>query len=346
MIFFLTTRRNRYPIDRYMASWGQRFQGAVQPLAYGDLLRYRRRLPGVYFFSDLELIRPDRRARVIGLWHELRALGPDVVLFNHPGESLRRYDLLRTLHREGMNRFNVHRLDEDPSRVRYPAFVRGENDHYGSHDRTVHGPEELAGVISQLPHRRPDRPWIITEYCDTSDESGVFRKYSAFLLDGVVIPRHVFFSRAWCLKLQDLVTESYLAEERSYMSTNPHGEEILRAFRLARLDYGRIDYGIQADRIQVWEINTNPMILSFESYSESRRLEFHEAFSSRFAQVMGALALGHPGNLPENYPGQRAFSALRYRYERPGVRPWAHPWVRRYMRLEKRLRNFASRPRP
>ena len=44
------------------------------------------------------------------------------------------------------------------------------------------------------------------------------------------------------------------------METNPHERELREIFRLARIDYGKIDYAVLGDRLQVWEINTNPTL--------------------------------------------------------------------------------------
>jgi hypothetical protein len=52
-----------------------------------------------------------------------------------------------------------------------------------------------------------------------------------------------------------------LEMERRYLETNPHEQDLRKIFRLARIDYGRIDYAMLGDRLQVWEINTNPHII-------------------------------------------------------------------------------------
>ena len=33
-------------------------------------------------------------------------------------------------------------------------------------------------------------------------------------------------------------------------------------FRLAQIDYGKIDYAMLGDRLQIWEINTNPRVIA------------------------------------------------------------------------------------
>jgi hypothetical protein len=40
-----------------------------------------------------------------------------------------------------------------------------------------------------------------------------------------------------------------------------HREKIAEVFRIAGIDYRRIDHGVKDGRIQVWEINTNPMVM-------------------------------------------------------------------------------------
>ena len=53
-----------------------------------------------------------------------------------------------------------------------------------------------------------------------------------------------------------------LEKERRYIETNPHERELREIFRRARIDYGKIDYAMLGDRLQIWEINTNPNVLS------------------------------------------------------------------------------------
>jgi hypothetical protein len=44
----------------------------------------------------------------------------------------------------------------------------------------------------------------------------------------------------------------------------------VQIFQLARVQYGRIDYSTIGDRIQVWEINTNPECLSGNQQAKFR----------------------------------------------------------------------------
>lgn len=254
MIFFLSTPRNRHPIDNYLASWGKDYRRLIQPIPYPALFQTRRLRPGIYFFADLELLTAWERERAGEVRRDLEERGDAFVAFNHPIRSLRRYELLATLHAKGINDFAVYRPGEDLS-----------GDHSGHKGEMLAGPEELSAALASLPPAATREEWLITEFCDTSDDQGVFRKYSALLVGGRVIPRHVFFSHGWSQKRADLLRSDLLALEDEYVRTNPHEAEIREIFRLARLDYGRIDYGVRDERLQIWEINTNPMILSFDS---------------------------------------------------------------------------------
>jgi hypothetical protein len=59
----------------------------------------------------------------------------------------------------------------------------------------------------------------------------------------------------------NLLDDTLLREEQDYLATNPHERQLREIFALARIEYGRIDYSFRGDAMQVWEINTNPIII-------------------------------------------------------------------------------------
>jgi hypothetical protein len=120
---------------------------------------------------------------------------------------------------------------------------------------------------------------IITEFCDTADEMGVYREYSAFIVDGQVLPRHLFFSDRWMVKDWKLADPQHLQEEQTYVATNPHEHQLQEIFAAASIDYGRIDYSFYGGRIQVWEINTNPMIIDSGRGGNGVRAAIHDQFA-------------------------------------------------------------------
>lgn len=91
---------------------------------------------------------------------------------------MRRYELLRTLHERGLNKFNIYRLTEYRMPQRFPVFLRGENDHKGSRTPLLPTPEKLNGAINTIFMAGQSREnKVVTEFCDTSDAKGIFRKY-------------------------------------------------------------------------------------------------------------------------------------------------------------------------
>jgi len=128
---------------------------------------------------------------------------------------------------------------------------------------------ELEAVLDGLHRKGEVRDGLmIVEFCDTADANGIYRKYGAFIVGDRVFARHLMFSRDWVLKRRDLSEPEMLREQRQYVEENPHEAALREIFRLAGIDYGRMDYGLLNGKIQVWEINTNPWI---------RRLPFRQS---------------------------------------------------------------------
>lgn len=260
MIFFLRTHDNDHPLRKYLESHGAGVADRFVPVTYEELVATREYRTGVYCFADLELLSTLEREAAARTWDELTARG--LRTLNHPLRSRRRYDLLRALHRHGANRFNVYRVDEVDPPLRFPVFVRGENDHKGALTPLLHTPGELTAAIDAMHHDGAGvEDKLIVEFCDTADDAGMYRKYSAFIVGDRVLARHVFFDRDWMVKRPRMLNSQLLEEERRYVETNPHESQLSAIFAEAEITYGRIDYGMLDGTIQVWEINTNPMIV-------------------------------------------------------------------------------------
>jgi hypothetical protein len=103
---------------------------------------------------------------------------------------------------------------------------------------------------------------MIVEYRDTVDSSGMFREYCASVVARKILPQAVVHSRNWVTKWSGrLIDEEKVREDRDYAERNPHAAWVKETFELAHVQYGRIDYGVKDGIPQVWEINTNPMIV-------------------------------------------------------------------------------------
>ncbi len=301
MIYFVTTRRHRYTIRRHLASFGHSLVGTVTPLSYGELLNQRRPAQGVYVLCDIERLGQRTIKRASKLCDQLRKSGSTVL--NRPSDCLRRYELLRALHRSGINSFNVYRVRDALSPQRFPVFLRLANDHKGNRSELLGDAVALRTAVAQQCRTRfwfrdehgkrrivrwgarRRRELLVTEFCDSRDANGIYRKYAAFNVGGTIIARHLFFSQHWMLKSPDSQDASALGIEYEYVQSNQHAAQLSEIFRFAQIDYGRIDYALLDGRIQVWEINTNPMICSPYDEQWPARLPVQTLFAERFANA-------------------------------------------------------------
>ncbi|HVT13901.1 MAG TPA: hypothetical protein VHE55_16680 [Fimbriimonadaceae bacterium] len=260
MIFQIAREGNEWTANVFLDNWGKELAPRFRTVMFHELSEVKSLPVGTYLFGDLEIATQGQRRLLAQLWNALEQDGRSH-LFNHPVEAMGRYDLLKTLAREGINDFRAFRIDELPRDLRFPVFLRIESDHWGSRTPLLETWRELDRWLIKAALGDGDAGrLLVTEFCDTSDRKGLYRKFSAFCIGGDIVPRHVHFSRNWMLKMADLATPETLEEERRYMDDVPFKEEIRAIFRLAHIDYGRIDYSFQDGRIQVWEINTNPTL--------------------------------------------------------------------------------------
>jgi len=285
MLYFLTTRKHRYTMEICLRSDGKPLASFVRQLSYSSLF-LRKRLPrGCYIFADIERLSDADLVRAEYVWDKLAEDGQSI-LQNHPRRVMKRFELLSTLKSKNLNTFNVYRLPGFEGSCRFPVFIRGENDHKGAISDLIDSQEELDAYLKKV-----DATWkgrrgkIITEFCDISDQDGVYRKYSAFCIGGRILPRHIFFRNKWLVKAWERLDPHLLEEEIRYVNENPHETQLQEIFELAGIDFGRIDYGMLDGKLQVWEINTNPMLLADYGGGGPARQPLHDRFAKIFNEA-------------------------------------------------------------
>lgn len=346
MFYYLARGAHLYTIRSFLETWGRHLLPWVRPLAYEDLPRMRRLPLGSYVFSDLERLSPEEleaAARVRAALAE--AGGPRIALLNHPTASLRRYELLRALEAAGINDFSVYHATEHRLPQRWPVFLRREDDHVGPWGEPLQDAEALKARLTALRREGHSLDHVlVTELLDTADAEGVYRKYSAFVLGDRVVPRHLFFSRGWMVKYPEAVNAAQVEEELEFLRANPHRAQLRMIFALAGIHYGRIDYTLHRGRIQVWEINTNPWVMSFSDGGGAERRPAHRLFRVGFTQAL----LEQRPDLP---PGRSVPNPIAQ-----PLRPRSHRVLQgtmqafglgdHYQPLAERLRALRRRPRP
>jgi hypothetical protein len=258
----------------YLSTEGQALVSRMQILPYEDLLRSRRTPLATYVFAGLDQICPAERELAAIVADRIAESGANVRVLNHPRDVRLRYDLLREAYDTGLNSFRAVRATAASPRpnakspndaietLRYPVFLREENDHNGGLSSLLQDRQALEkGIVSLVLRGYRLDDLLIVEFCDTSDYDLIFRKYSAFIVGDRILPRYLNVSRAWMVKQTTRLYDMELAdEELEFLASNPHAQWLERIFDLARVRYGRIDYGLKNGVPQVWEINTNPTI--------------------------------------------------------------------------------------
>ena len=312
MIFYLHSDRPHLApaIERFLATHGRPLRRVFHPLGYADMLRARSVRRGTWIFSDLERLAPREAERAARLWAALERAEQRVI--NHPTRALGRHELLRGLHEAGVNDFDVWRVSESRPPPRFPVFLRMESDHRGPIGSLVGDRDAWHAARFALDAEgRSRRDALAIEFCETADADGVRAKYAAFLVGGEVIPRHAFFSKDWVVKDPDLIEPRYLELEQEYLATNPHEALLRDFFARARIEFGRIDYGLRDGRIQVWEINTHPLLPTLPGPGGALRRAANELFAERFVAALGSLDSSSRGPRIDTGFGRRRRLRLR-----------------------------------
>ncbi|MCC7275101.1 MAG: hypothetical protein IT561_20710 [Alphaproteobacteria bacterium] len=289
MIVYLATAAHDYPMGDFLAGPGAALAGRVRTMHYEEVLtRDPDRLPlGTWIFADLERLGWQGAMLAARLWRRLAERG--CRLLNHPTRALRRYEMLRLLHDKGINDFDVYRLTDQRPPRRYPVFLRRDDNHSGPVSALCGDAEALFTAVAGLRRRAwPRQRMIVVEFSDTRGADGLYRKFGAFHVAGSVVAGHMDTSRAWAVKDIDIVDPAETAAELRFLDENPWADAIIDVFRLARLDYGRIDFSVRDGRMIVWEINTNPLIASPASLRPDRAAVAARVFP-RLAAALAAL---------------------------------------------------------
>ena len=287
----------------FLAGLGKPLVDIVRVHDYTEFLRIERlSARATYVFSDVDRLSGSQSAKVFERWQRLQDAGAK--LLNHPLRVMRRYDLLRWAYENGINSFDCYMVIEHRKPKRFPVFMRRAFDHEGSISPLIHNQAELDKAIATM---RATGEWpgdkIVTEYIDVSNEDGVFQKYAAFRIGDALFPRQIMAAKQWVVKKPGFDSAELAAEEAAYLEANPHGEQLMRIFEAARIEYGRIDYCVVDGRVQVFEINTNPSIIGENSTLQvlnpsSLRGPTYRKVIDKYIEAFAALDLGPRDSTP------------------------------------------------
>lgn len=280
-IKYFVTRKHSTTIDPFLEKWSPKTSEAMKVVPYEEIDSVDDSRRDVFIFSDIDRIDETTRRKALALCDRITAKQGRRLVLNHPGRVLLRFQLLDLLWKRGINDFRVYPAGALEEGCRYPVFLRRPNDHKGPETPLLNSGREYRKAVRQLKRKgRPTRRLIAVEYCDTVSPDRVYRKYSSFRIGPHIVPGHVVFSDTWVAKQNEAVPPH--GEEKEYLDNNPHRPELMEIFELANIEYGRIDYSLKNGRIQVWEINTNPLVIADPE-------KFHPFMRPQKARLAGKL---------------------------------------------------------
>lgn len=302
MITYVAPRGESDTVTNYLDDRGRPLGDRLRIVTYDDLETRSSLEDGLWIFSGVDRLTQSQRALADLAWATLDASGMSVRLLNHPSSVLLRAPLLERLHREGINRFKAVPPEGRDDDLTYPVFVRERNAHTGSLTALLPDRRALDTALGHLAFRgfRPS-DLLVVEFLDTSDKDGLYRKYSSYYVAGTVVPRAIRFGRQWMLKARhSFWDESKVREQQEWFDRNGFAEQVAAVFRLADIDYGRMDYAVVDGRIQVWEINTNPTLGRGTSNDKppamkalkEKRAPVHRGFDTMFQAALRSLDCG------------------------------------------------------
>jgi len=246
--------RSLNAVRPYIKHFHAQLGNCIHAISYEELF-CRSQIPlGNYIFADIERLTPNHTADALDIYSKLKKF-PQIRILNNPVQSLRRFDLLRLMYKKGINPFNIYRLSDGDEPKQYPIFIRIENDHAGPITDLIYNESNFRLFRSKFGNLKSA---VAIEFINTSDKSGIFKKYSCMIFGDEIIPKHLIFSKNWVCKTGDIVDPDTVAAESAFIHNNPHKNKLRKIFKAANIQYGRIDYGLMNGSICVWEINTHP----------------------------------------------------------------------------------------
>lgn len=274
-LYYVAREQHRYTIDQFLASLRRNWPKPprfIRGVSYETLFALKRAPIGNYIFTDIDRLTGYEIDAAAEMVKGLLKVAPGIRISNQPQRVLGRYALLRRLYEAGLNSFNVWRLDEERAPDRYPVFIRREQDALGPESALLHDDAEFRAAVAALQAAGKGLTGrIAVQYVPYNDPDGVFRKFGAFNLGGRVVPQHLMLADSWVVKRGSAeITAKRSTEELEYVENNPHADRLRRVFQIAEIDFGRVDYCIAGNRIEVFEINTNPNFPRARTDNEGR----------------------------------------------------------------------------
>jgi hypothetical protein len=261
MIVFLAANGHSFPIHTLANGKLGAPTPAVGMASYDEMFKADTVRQATYVFAGLDQLYDWELQLAADLYRALAAAGLKVL--NDPARVMSRYELLRTLHEEGINPFDAYRADSRPRPRRFPVFLRREFDHKGPLSGLI---EDQAGLDRFLAAWQADghplRGVLVVEFCGEPVAPGVWRKLGTFRIGDAYHVHGAVVEDSWTAKhgTRGLPTEEMYRIEAGEIASNAVPAAVRRAFDLSGIEWGRADHTMVGGRDVIYEINTNPWV--------------------------------------------------------------------------------------
>lgn len=297
-LFLIGTGFHAYTL-RWLVSSDCGGQGVrVQPVSYDALFAAAAFAPGCYIFTDIERLSLYERRLAASLFRAMAERRDDFVPLNDPARVRFRYALLRALHEAGINGFDAYRANGLPRPRRFPVFLKAEADHGPALTDLLPDQAALDAALARLQAAgEPLEGIAVIEYAGEPIAPGLWTRFTAFGVAGTILPDLPVTERGWMVKSGQLglVDEAGYARHDRMIREGHHTAVLARAFQLAGIGFGRVDYGLVGGRPQIFEINTNPNMPGLEPPHPSALRQATRAFTwARLTTALAALARRAP----------------------------------------------------
>ncbi|HEY3146124.1 MAG TPA: hypothetical protein VGJ75_07225 [Dongiaceae bacterium] len=288
MICFVCTAAHRYTVTKHLPQ----FAGVPEfkVWSYDKLFRARSLPRATWVLTDFD--RLNFWELELAARHHRNLIGAGQRVLNDPATVAQRFSLLRRLHRAGFNRFNVWSVEAEEWPERYPVFLRTQSAHRGTLTDLI---PDRAGlereIAAALAKGRPRRELMIVEYCAEPVREGLFRKLAMYRVGPTMIANLCVHQSKWIAKdgEKGIAGQELYDDEYRMIDENCHSEELRPAFEIGGIEFGRADFGLVGGRPQVYEINTNPTIVTIRRHPFPIRISASRLFEERLAAALTAI---------------------------------------------------------
>ncbi|MEO0884019.1 MAG: hypothetical protein AAFY34_14995 [Pseudomonadota bacterium] len=265
----------------------------IKVVSYNRLFKQSRFHLATYIFCDFDRLDFWELELAAKVYRELRNAGCHVL--NDPARVLQRFSLLRRLQRDQLNSFQVWDAATDRLPNKFPVFLRTKAAHRGTLTDLLQSEGAAETALSEAVDGGINiHDLMFVEYCAEPLVPGLFRKLSAFIVDGTVVTGMAVHDGHWHAKFgeEGIAGEDLYQEEYDFVRTNAFADQIKPVFQAANIEFGRADFAIVKDRIETYEINTNPSISPIETHPFPIRVEADKLHHERLLAALSKI--DHP----------------------------------------------------